>query len=227
MSLVVFTARIGDTEPVRAPRVVAAGVRYLCFSDRPQDIPPPYQWVRVPATASPRDASRRIKILAEYPVLLAASATLWHDASYQLWRDPRWAERRLLRDDLVALRHRRACLEDEAVLIARYGYVTAEHAAATVARYRAEGFDGLRVTSGGLLGRRTSPAVRAFNRDWWKESQGVWGGRDQGSLDYCAWKRGLSIGYVQGSIRENRYAGWRVPVEELSRNRDNREEGPA
>jgi len=211
MTLVVFTAVIGETEPLRAPRVVAPWVRYLCFSDRPCTVEP-YEWIPVPATTAARQASRRIKILAEHPILRAASATLWHDASYQLWRDPSWAARRLLRDDLVALKHGRVSLEAEAVLIARYGYVTEDEATSTVARYRTEGFDRGGLTSGGLLGRRTTSTVQAFNRLWWEESQRVWGGRDQGSLDYCAWKAGVSIGYVQGRIKENRYAGWRIPV---------------
>ncbi len=213
MTLVVFTAVIGETEPLQAPRVVEPSVRYLCFTDRPAHVPAPYEAIAVAAAGSARTQSRRIKILAEHPTLQAADATLWHDASYQLWRDPRWVCRRVRRgEDLVALKHHRRCLEDEAVLIARYGYVALDQAQATVARYRAAGFDRLGMTAGGLLGRRVTPAVQRFNAAWWAESQTAWGGRDQASLDFCAWRAGVTVGYVQGRIKANRYAGWRIPI---------------
>jgi hypothetical protein len=207
-TLVVFTAVIGLTEPLRAPRVVAPRVRYLCFSDAPCDVPP-YEWIPVPETDEPRKVSRQIKILADHPILRAADMTLWHDASYQLRRDPAWVVRRLHKTDVVALRHQRESLEEEARRVARYGYVELDAALATVARYRQAGFDPHHLTAGGLLGRRTTDAVRRFNELWWKESQTYWGGRDQPSLNFCAWKAGVTVGHVHGRIKKNVYAGWR------------------
>ncbi len=176
MSLVVFTAVIGQTEPLQAPNVVNPNVRYLCFSDQSCDVPP-YEWIRVTSKREPRWVSRRIKILAEHAALRGATETLWHDASYRLLRDPVWVSRRLMQAEIVALRSTRASLEHEAVRIARYGYVTEAQAALTIDRYHAAGFEGRCLSAGGLLGRRVTPAVRNFNRLWWQESQGEWGGR--------------------------------------------------
>ena len=213
MRMVVFTAVIGQTEALQSPWVIGRNVRYLCFSDQPVQVPP-YEWVPVEAgDDTPRRASRRVKILQAHPILQSADLTLWHDASYRLTRDPHWAVKRLAAADIVAMRHpRRATIELEALAIARYGYVTVDQAEANVARYRAEGFDG-GLTSAGLLGRHRSDRIDAFNALWWQESQDQWGGRDQGSIDYAAWKTGASITYIPGTVKANQYAAFR-PIRE-------------
>ncbi len=211
--LTVYTAVFGpSTERVRTPAVVEPGVRYLCFTDG-DPAPAPYETVQTPSTeAKPHLSARRVKILAEHPSL-AHGALLWHDASYRLLRGPRWVERRLAGGcDLAAMRHaRRTRIEEEALAIARYGYVTSDRAVALVAGYRAEGFAGEGLSSSGLMGFRSSPAVSAFRRRWWEEAL-AWGGRDQGSMDYAAWASGCRIGYVKGNHRANPYAAWRQPA---------------
>lgn len=214
--LVVFTAQIGPRiESVRPPLVVDPGAEYLCFSDRPVACPP-YRWVLVePEDADPRLASRRIKVLAAHPLLAAAGLLLWHDASYQLARDLAWVRERLAcQDDLVAFQHaRRRPLEREARQLVRYGYLSAEAAAAHVTRYREAGFTTVRsVTCGGLLARRRSARMEAFNRRWWAEVQ-LWGGRDQTSLDYAAWTSGVVVGHLDGRVKANAYARWRATGE--------------
>lgn len=210
MRLAVYTATFGETHPVLVPAFVEPSVRYLCFTDGRQSAPAPYENVLAPTWDHPPHlAARRIKVLAEPLVLRSYDALLWHDSSYRLSRSPSWAVRALADGDLAAMRHaRRDRLEDEAMSIARYRYVTSTEADAHVARYRAEGFDVPGLSSSGLLALRRSPAVSAFRRIWWEELL-KWGGRDQGSLDYAAWKAGLRIHYVKGNHRSNPYAAWR------------------
>lgn len=204
---VVFTAALGQTDTVRAPLAVDPDVRYLCFSERPAVAP--YEWIPTEATDRPQMAARRIKIIADHPVLQAADVTLWHDASYMLTRTLRWLGKGLVNSDLLALRHpRRSRIEDEAVAIARYGYLTSEEAQSHVARYRAEGFTENVVTTSGLLGRRVSPLVAAFNKVWWTEVE-QWNGRDQGSIDFAAWRTGLRVRHMPGTVRHNKCAAWR------------------
>ncbi len=208
MKIVVFTAAIGETHAVRAPIVVDPEAEYLCFSDRPPVAP--YEWIRVPASDQPMLDARQIKILANHPRLRLADATLWHDASYMLTRNLDWLRKALATADAAAMRHaRRSCIEDESMLIARYGYVTSDQAIAHVERYRAAGFADHVLTASGLLGRRVSPAVDRFNALWWGEAQ-QWAGRDQGSIDYAAWAAGVRIQHVKGTVRANKYAGWRT-----------------
>lgn len=208
MKIVVFTARCGETDALRPPDVIDPRARYLCFSDTPCDVAP-YEWIRLPRARDPRLESRRIKILADHPILDRADATLWHDASYRLKRGTDWVSRRLVHYDLVAMRHpKRRRIEDEAVMVARYGYLPIEEATALVAGYRAAGYTDEAMTSNGLLARRVSPRMRAFNQLWWAEVE-RWRGRDQVSLGYAAFREGIRIGYLKGRIRRNPFARWR------------------
>lgn len=208
MTVIVFTAMFGTTDMLRAPKVVDPTARYLCFSDRPVSVAP-YEWVPMPASDRPMLAARRIKILADDPRLLGAELTLWHDASYALRRNLSWLHRGLRHADLVAMRHaKRTRIEDEALVIARYGYVTPMQGQALVAGYRAAGFSADQLTATGLLGRRVSPATARFNALWWDEVQ-RWNGRDQTSMDYAAWRAPVRVAHAPGTVRNNRYASWR------------------
>lgn len=208
MKIVAYTARFGETDALRAPTVVDPRVRYLCFSDAP-DVVEPYELIRMPRAADPRMAARRVKVLADHPLLTAARVTIWHDASYAWKTSPRFFCGLSHGAPIFALQHpRRFKIEQEAVAIARYGYVPLEMAEAYVAAYRTEGFTADVLTASGLLGRRQSPQTDAFNAYWWTEVQ-RWNGRDQASIDYAAWKAGLSIAHVPGAIKLNPYAAWR------------------
>lgn len=209
--ITVFTAQIGDqTDDLRPPLVTDRTARYVCFADRPVHVPP-YEWIKVPSAENPRLASRSYKILADHPVLNGSGLTLWHDVSYQLTRDVQWVRQELLDHDLVALAHARVTrtLEVEAHRLAMYGYLTLEAAFARVQVYRTAGFKWKGpVTCGGLLARRQSSRMAAFNRRWWTEVQ-AWGGRDQASLDYVAWRSKIVVGHLEGQIKDNAYAQWR------------------
>ncbi len=210
MRLVVYTAAVGETDAVRAPEVVVPGVRYVCFSD--QRPPEPYAWVEVQTADDGTPRSREIKILGGYEALaLDADATLWHDASYRLTGGLDWLERALVDADVVGMSNpKRASVHDEGQAAARYGYVTAIRAAELAGEYRRAGFAGTGgLTSGGLIGRRTSQVGRAFSALWWAEVR-RWGYRDQPSLDYAAWAAGAVVARVPGTPRANPYAAWRA-----------------
>lgn len=217
--IVVFTAQIGEpTDPLRAPLVIDPQARYLCFSDRRVSVPP-YEWIAVPSSATPRLASRAYKVLADHPALAGARLTLWHDASYRLTRDVRWVRDALQQHELAAfkqVRRKPRTLKKEASQLVRYGYLSKAAAAAHLRRYREDGFV-LRgtITCGGLLARRGSARMTAFNQRWWMEVQ-RWGGRDQTSLDYVAWLSGIVVGHLEGRIKENGYAQFRESGAEVA-----------
>jgi len=214
MRVTVFTVMIGKTDMLASPLVVDPAARYLCFSDRPVRVTP-YEWVRIPPSTEPRLASRRVKALADHSVLLESDATLYHDASYRLLCGPGWVSHLLEREpcDLVALRHpKRRVAEREAKQIAKYGYLPRVDALAHVRRYREAGCPKDVITAGGLLGRRVSPIMAQFNALWWDEVQ-RWNGRDQASLDFCAWSLGVRIYRTKGTIKDNVYAAWREAPE--------------
>jgi hypothetical protein len=207
--VIVFTAMFGTTDMVRTPKVVDPTVQYVCFSDRAVSVAP-YECIVLPPSDRPMLAARRLKILADHPRLAAADVTLWHDASFRLRRNLSWLHRGLRRADLVAMPHaRRTRIEDEALIVARYGYVTVPEGQSLIAEYRAAGFDANVLTSTGLLGRRVSPETARFNTIWWNEAQ-RWNGRDQTSVDYAAWRASIRVAHMPGTARVNRCADWRA-----------------
>lgn len=208
MTLTVFTCVIGRTDQLKRPSVVNPNVRYVCFSDTAQRVPP-YEVVRVEASSDPRLLSRELKILANHPGLGSPTATLWHDAAFRLECDPQAIAVALLSDsNMVALKHpHRDQIEDEAVAIDKWGYVPMPTMQAQIASYRAEGFTQSHITSTGLCFRRTTEHLAAFNAFWWQQVQ-QWGWRDQMSVDYAMWKTGVTATYMDGHYRRNPYATW-------------------
>ena len=208
MRLVVFTCVIGQTDPLRRPLVINRKVRYVCFSDVPQAVPP-YEYVAVERADDYKLQSRQLKILANHPALGDADATLWHDAAFRLNCDPLRLAQTLLTDtNMVALRHpHRNTIEEEAAAIAKWGWIPADRLAAQVAAYRADGFTQKQITSTGLCFRRRTGALDAFNAFWWAQVE-RWGWRDQMSVDYALWKTGVRPHYIPGHYRDNVYAKW-------------------
>lgn len=212
--LIVYTAVIGDTYPVCRPTKIDPDVRYICFSDQP--CAAPYEWIETAPAPTAKLAAKRVKILADHPALADATLLLWHDSGYRLTGSLRWVARAVRKADLAMMRNpRRHQLEHEGVAIARYGYVTEAQASERIGKYRNRGFPDWPISSGGLVVRKVTPEMSAFNACWWKETTSAWGGRDQGSLDYAAWNTGLRIAHLAGTIKDNPYAIWRSshPIE--------------
>jgi hypothetical protein len=181
------------------------------LSDTPQAAAP-YECVRVEdrEQLGARLLSRRLKILVNHPSLDHPDAVLWHDAAFRMDYDPvRLVEEWLTADvHVLAFKHpHRTQIEEEAVAIAKWGWVPLETLQAQVATYRAEGFRQTMITSTGLCLRRLTPQVRAFNALWWAEVR-RWGWRDQMSVDYAIWKAGLTLRYIPGHYRDNSYCKW-------------------
>lgn len=210
-SLTVFTTVLGQTDTLRPPAIIHPAIRYVCFLDHPQPLPAPYIPVYIDSQQDgAATLSRRLKILADHPLLGTPDVTLWHDAAYQLLSDPYAVLATTLADaDVLAMQHpHRTQIEDEAAVIARLGYMTAETLAAQIVTYRADGFPVQScITSTGYCLRRMTPTVRAFNRRWWDEVA-HWGWRDQMSVDYAIWKTGVRLAYIPGHYRDNPYALW-------------------
>lgn len=216
MKLLVYTAAIGpETDVVRPPTIVSPKTRYLCFTDHPT-APAPYERIQVPSSDNPRLASRRLKILMDHPALDGAQFVLWHDASYRLTNTFRWLRTAFSEGAaLVGLRnHRRDTIYDEAIAVARYGYVTRDEGLEMVQQYYTAGFrepeNGLLLA--GLLGRHMTPAMRAFNATWWDETQ-RWRGRDQVALSVSAQQHQMRVIQLPGEPRHNTFAEWRPAPE--------------
>lgn len=206
MTLVVYTTVFGVTDPLRDP-LRPGNTRFVCFTDRPLRSKV-WEIVQVPASATPKRECRKLKQPSQL-VFPEADATLWIDAQLQLLVDPA----RLLQlfpGEFSGFRHhKRSRIVDEAPAIIRAGKGKEDAIYAQLAAYQADGWDTdanpqRAITNGGFMLRRHTARVRQFNEMWHHEVQ-TRTLRDQMSLDYCAAKAGLKIGYLPGNINRNAY----------------------
>jgi len=203
----VFTAVLGDTDPLRRPLIVVPDVRYVCFSDRAVHVPP-YETIRIVPAEGPRLTSRRLKILADHPALESPEFSLWHDAAFTLTSNPRGLVTLMDGADLLALQHpHRSTIAEEAEAIATLGYVDRTLLDRQVAAYTALGFTQRAITSTGLCLRRHTMPIANFNRIWWAEVR-KWHWRDQMSVDFARWLTATKVRYLTGHYRDNPYARW-------------------
>ncbi len=131
---------------------------------------------------------------------------VWVDASFTVTDLPR-----LLRDsaghDLSGLRHhkRHSCY-DEAVEVVKNGQSDAGDVSAQMSGYKRAGFNPSELTISCVLVRQNNPSVTAFNETWDAEIQQHPGDNTQLSIDYAAWKNGLSWHHLDGVRKDNPYA---------------------
>lgn len=211
MNVVVYTAAIGTTEMPPAPHVLDPHVRYVCMSDRQLPLKG-WELMPVKSGGDSRRAARRAKALSHrhFPT---ADVAIWIDASFQLQVLPHVLITDMMTTSCViaAFRHPdRRRISDEARIIIEQRMARQADVERQIATYQHDGFDtpdapqGV-LTTTGLLVRTHTPRVREFNDRWWHEMK-AHTLRDQLSIDYCASKLELSIGYLFGHYRANPYA---------------------
>ena len=205
--LVVFTAVIGDRDPLRPPAALAADVDYICFTDRLDR--PSLGWTLRPVEWVGRDpvrTARKYKLLS-HQHLGEYRYSLWLDANITPACDP-WS---LVEEfgggaDIVLHQHpHRSCAYDEtAVCISMH-----KDLISTLERqrrhYEQELFPhhhGLYET--GVLLRRHSDAVSAFNERWWREVV-EFSSRDQISFPFALMKSPVTVARFPFPLRENSF----------------------
>ena len=210
MQLVVFTAMVGATDAVLPVRP-EPDIEFVCFTDGTERVPG-WRMERIDR-GNPRATARSIKVRPDH-YFPDAEWSLWVDASFRFLVPA--AE--ILRAGLVTgcsivgFRHPdRQRITDEARSIIRAAQAPAGAVTAQVAAYQREGFDTPEnpqrvITTTGLLLRQRTPEVAAFNALWSEQLQLTL--RDQLSIDYCAWRRGIPIGYWSGHYRDNPLAAY-------------------
>ena len=198
---VVYTAVFGGYDFAPAPRLPrsARDIDRICFTDRPQDVPPGWRAVHVPLDGeSPILLNRRLKILG-HPVVDAYDTAIYVDGNLGLIRDPRPVVSPYLDRYGVAMPEHpaRSCVFDEADACVRLGRSQAEPTRRLVERYGAAGLpraSGL--TENAMVARRPGrPDVQALMEAWWEAFvQGP--PRDQLHLPYVLWQSGRTVGRI-------------------------------
>lgn len=212
MTGVVYTAVIGATDPLPPAPGPIEGLAFVCITDGPdvpgwtmQRISPP----AVPTAA--RAAARALKMRApeRFP---DAAWSIWVDASFRLVDVAGLlASAVRLQAPIVGFRHPdRGRIREEARAVLQAGQAPAAAVQRQVQAYQRDGFDTDAapqsvLTTTGILYREHTSAVAAFDA-LWAEQLEQFTLRDQLSVDYCARRCGLAIGYWPGHYRDNVFA---------------------
>lgn len=183
--------------------------------------PPDGDYETVLFTDTPPAKTRRAKVVhvaleGKDPRRLARlhktnSHLLFPDADLTIWMDgliivkevePRAFIQEHLADADLACHHNVECQSVSAALeiCANRGRDDLRVMRAQVERYKVEGFpDTFGLVETGVVLRRNTPGVAAFNEIWRNEiAKGSV--RDQLSFNYAAWKSGVRFAYIPGSL---------------------------
>jgi hypothetical protein len=213
MKSVIYTSIIGGKDYLRPPEVVDPDARYLAFVDRPMKRCPP--WEFVPAYLPFVSASRNSRLPKLLPHLhFEAKYSIYHDGNFTLKRSVEYLVERYLRPknrELAMFVHpARQNVEQEAgEILAHPGWfpgMDMESVQRQVERWRQSGSP-TGLWAAGMIIRKHSEDVAAFNRLWWQEySNGS--PRDQLALPLARHFSGMKIEDIEGSIHSNDLIGY-------------------
>lgn len=203
--IVVYTVILNRHDYLRPPEVVDPEARYLCFVD--EQYPPRQPWEQVPAALLFDSAARNSRLPKLLPHLhFDADYSVYHDANFCLKRSPQYLIERYLepkqRELAMFVHPCRKTVEQEAnEILAHPEWFPKENmdtVRGQVTRWKHAGApEGL--WAAGMILRKHTPDVAAFNVMWWHEF--VRGsGRDQLALPTARHFAGLRIEDIEGNI---------------------------
>jgi len=215
--LIVYTALIGDTDPLHEP-AVSTDCRFVCFTD--QDIKSKrWEIVRIQSSGGPTRTARMLKALPQ-TLFPQEDAWLWIDCCFEMLADP-LAIHHTATEDIITFRHQYwNSISNEARAIVKLKKARPQAVFAQLAAYHKAGFDTplnpqLSLSCTGVVYRRRTDQILNLNQFWAKQLR--FSLRDQMSLDYCAWKLGITVGRWPGFVGDNpiaRYNHYRKAVNE-------------
>lgn len=203
--IAVFTALIGSAESAPRPGPASPGVRYICYTDRTA----PGWECRPPVAGLSHDPRKAARWAKTHVHEIDVDVSIWIDASFDLVVPPAEIIACAGGAEIAAFGHPdRDCVRDEAREIIRCGMAPFDLVEHQVEAYRIAGFPtdtAIGLTTTGLMVRRHTEDVALFNALWWHEIA-FHTARDQLSVDYAAWRAGVTIARLPGNYRENRFA---------------------
>lgn len=232
--IAVFTCITGAYDALRPPARVEPDIDYFCFSD---SLPTSSGWLPVAiedCRHTGAAANRWVKIRPHaQPRLDAYDATLYIDGSIEIVGGLHgFIDACLARDESVLMYDHpfRDCVYDEALACARAGLDSIGRIGRQARAMRAAGFpEHQGLFEAGVIFRRHSPQVASLMDDWWAAFL-AGARRDQLSLPFVAWRRGIRIGSLGRSdprfghevFKLHRHSATRVPLATSINSRLNR-----
>lgn len=193
-NIVVYTAIVGNYNPLRNPRRVEAGVDYVCFTDEPRwfALANNTVWQCRPFPKSTLDATRmnrQVKLLP-HQFFSEYEYSIYIDGSINIIGDIRALLAKYGHPKMLSFKHpKRDCAYQEGQVCIEMNKETPEAINRQLAAYRAEGFPehfGM-IEAGVLIRRHNDPEVIALMEDWWHELK-TQSRRDQISFPLVAWR---------------------------------------
>jgi alkaline ceramidase TOD1/glycosyltransferase MUCI70-like protein len=204
--IVAYTAIFGGSD---SPKLAPPADLAVMFTDSHEtwDAAAAKGWTVIGRESVGDRARREARTLKMTPQELFpdADAWVWVDGSIEI-KD--WSS--LMRDtqyaSVACLEHPdRASCYDEGKTVVRLQIAHHAKIMAALDLYQRDGFIPSTLSTTGLLFRRHTPAVIEFNK-LWRDHLDAYGTNDQVHVDYCAWKTGVPIKYLEGHYRANPYA---------------------
>lgn len=202
--MIVYSCVFGNTDPLHEPEVTG-NARFICFTDQPITSSV-WEMINVPTQEAPTRTARMAKALSHH-LFPREEWVLWMDANFTLQADP---ESLIHHGEFVNFVHAdRRRITDEAVEIVKLGKAKERCIKRQLATYHGDGFDTAenlqqQLSCNGVILRRHTDDVKALN-DSWAGELAYHTLRDQMSLDYTAWRHGLTLSKWPGSHRDNPY----------------------
>ncbi len=202
---VVYTVILNAWDYLRPPLVIEPNARYVAFVDQPMPSCPP--WEFQPAFTpfdSPARNSRLPKLLPD--LHFEAEYSIYHDANFALKVSPQYLVERYLkpkkRELSMFIHPARQTVEQEADCILAhpewFPTIDMNDVRHQVKRWMELGRPA-GLWAAGMIIRKHTPDVAAFNRLWWKEFM-AGSPRDQLSLPIARFLAGMKIEDINGTI---------------------------
>jgi len=201
--ITVYTVIIDSYDELKPPAIVEPGVRYVCFSNTPQYCPP---WeIRGAENLFPdaRRNSRIQKILSHR--YIDSEYSIYHDGSCILTAKPTDLVREFLSSkDLAMYKHPvRVSIRQEREACIKLDLCSVQEIDQQIERYKSHPKGAAGLWSGGIIFRRNTETVKAFNELWWKEYLAGCV-RDQIALPHAIAESGIPIHTIPDIINADR-----------------------
>lgn len=204
---VIYTASFGGhDEPLE---IYDAECDLVCFTDNAKL--KLKTWKVVPRWASaltPRMTAKIYKLEPDQLFGKGYEHSIWLDAAFWVHSAKGFVEHCLahLHDDIAMYPHPAwyRSLEREAQISSLMPKYAGNALVDQVASYRRRGLEGGRLLCGGVIARRHSAKIDAFDKLWLKECE-IWSPQDQLSLPWVLKQTGITPGLIPGDIYSNDY----------------------
>ncbi len=200
--VIVFTTIFGDSDSLKpAP----AGVRAVCFTDKPRPNANGWEIVRHTVTGDPRREAWHVRCVPER-WFSDYSRVVWIDASFTL-TDLSLLLKHAGDAPVAAIRHHeRQSPYQEARRLVRNRQALRNDAEAQIEAYQRAGFEPEHLSIACVIVRDRSKQAKDFGETWDHEIKTWPGDNTQVSLDYSAWVNGFASRALRGSRHHNPYA---------------------